>query len=110
MLRFRILKEIKKRLKRKRRPVWSLGALTALFLLAGLLDLRANSVIAPITIPSSILSDEEDPILFGGTRDHERLIRTFFQLDIENIQIIVNEHPPNKMVSVQETEIKHTSG
>lgn len=36
MSRFRILKELKKALKRKRRPIWSLGAGVSLFLLATL--------------------------------------------------------------------------
>jgi forespore regulator of the sigma-K checkpoint len=38
---FRILKEIKKRLKRKRRPVWSLGMLAALFALASAAGIAA---------------------------------------------------------------------
>lgn len=58
MFRFRILKEIKKRLKRKRRHIWSLGIGAAVFLLASLVgSWAAHRMVTAGPLSSSVLDE-----------------------------------------------------
>jgi forespore regulator of the sigma-K checkpoint len=84
--RFRILKEIKKSLKRKRRIVWSLGAGVAIFLLATLVGVWiAKWIITPngmdqqsVSVEASIDLLEDNPVTEDmlGMSTREQVIRT----------------------------------
>ncbi|RKP54260.1 hypothetical protein D7Z26_12895 [Cohnella endophytica] len=69
MSRFRILKELKKTLKRKRRHVWSLGAGAAIFLLAAL----AGSWLAQRVIANQLQQVEAVAIPAGSEADKPAL-------------------------------------
>ncbi|TJY41426.1 hypothetical protein E5161_13545 [Cohnella pontilimi] len=70
MFGFRILKELKKRLKRKRRPVWSLGMLAAVFALASAVGIAAAVAIGHSALDS--LPAEPASVLESGPEQPDK--------------------------------------